>query len=203
MAVMLAGVELPGVQKIHTEEERAVVEHRVPGLAGSVLQDLGRGTTGIILEGIFHGEEALDDMESLREKFKAAEPVLFSADITASSDVTEVLIDELQVKEVAGRPDHYRYTIRLLEYVPPPAPAGPGLETPLDAEIGLEADAWGISLPTNLDLVTDIAGTLQETPDFGDPTEPLKGVLDEFKAATDSLPGITQALKGLYGSEEA
>jgi len=117
MAVMLAGIELPSVQKISTEEERAIVEHRVPGLAGSVLQDLGRGTTAISLEGIFHGEEVLDDLEELREKFKAGEPVLFTADIATATEVNQVLIQDLKVSEVAGRKSYFRYSITLREYV--------------------------------------------------------------------------------------
>jgi len=202
MAVMLAGIELPGVQNIRTEEERAIVEHRVPGLEGSVLQDLGRGPIAVRLEGIIHGEEALDSLAELREPFQVGEPVLFTADITTATDVTDVLIDDLQVKEVAGRPNYYRYTIRLLEYVPPPAPAEPGLEMPLDAEIGLEADDWGVSLPENLDLVTDIVDTLGDIPDFGNPTEPLTTLLDDFEAATSGLADVTTAIQDLFGSEE-
>jgi hypothetical protein len=203
MTVMLAGVELPNVQKVSTDEGRAIVEHRVPGLEGSVLQDMGRGSTAISLEGVFHGEEALGNLEELRGHFKAGEPVLFTADITTATDVSEVLIDDLEVKEVAGRPNYYRYTIRLVEYVPPPTPAAPGLETPIDAEIGLEAEEWSAGLADNLDLVSDITDTLGSIPDFGNPTEPLMGALDDFKAATSGLDDVTSALKDLYGSEEA
>ena len=39
---MLGDVELRTIQHITTFEQRALVEHRVPGMGGSAFQDLGR-----------------------------------------------------------------------------------------------------------------------------------------------------------------
>ncbi len=200
MAVMLADIELSGVQEIHTDEERAIVEHRVPGMAGAVLQDLGRGATAIMLTGVFHGEEVLDDLEGLRETFQAGEPVLFTADITTATDVSDVLIDDLVVREVAGRPNTYRYDIVLMEYVPPPAPALTGPETPIDAEIEAEADGF-------LDAVTDglvdlpaVEGLLDI--DLVDPTAPLTGIVDGLSTSVDGLDDVLASLSDLLGSTE-
>jgi hypothetical protein len=200
MAVMLAGIELPGVQTIHTDEERAIVEHRVPGLAGSILQDLGRGPTAVRLEGVIHGQEALDDLTALRDPFHAGDPVLFSADITTATDLSDVLIDDLQVREVAGRPNYFRYAIRLLEYVPPPAPAAPGLESPIDAEIDLAAGDF-------LDGVTDALSDLPLLDglldiDLVDPTAPLTALVDGFGAGVGGLGGTLSSLSDLLGPTE-
>ena len=141
MAVMLAGVELPGTQTIRTEEERAVVEHQVPGLEGSVLQDLGRDAAVTIIEGIFHGEKALEELEKQREHFKAGKPVPFTADITTGTDIADVLIQDFRVWQAAGYKSRYRYLLRLCEYIEPPAPQFAKLE-PVNAGIAVDAAAW-------------------------------------------------------------
>ena len=42
MSVRIGKIELTGVQDLHTEEARTLVEQRVPEQQGSVFQDLGR-----------------------------------------------------------------------------------------------------------------------------------------------------------------
>ena len=42
MTVRIGKVELPGLQDLHTEEARTLVEQRAPKQQGSVFQDLGR-----------------------------------------------------------------------------------------------------------------------------------------------------------------
>jgi hypothetical protein len=123
MPITLADIELTGVQDIKTDETRSLVKHRIPGLEGDLIQDLGRKPTTISFEGIFKGEEALDHIEILRQKFKNREAVVFVSDITDSTDVTDVMIENLRITEVAGKAAHYRYWLILREYIPPPPPA--------------------------------------------------------------------------------
>jgi hypothetical protein len=122
MPITLAGIKLTGVQNIRTNENRALVRHRIPGLEGDLIQDLGRRPVSISFDGIFKGKEALKDIEKLRQKFKKKEAIAFVSDITDSTDVTEVVIDNLRVTEVAGKANHYRYYLVLEEYIPPPPP---------------------------------------------------------------------------------
>ena len=117
MPISLAEIELSSIQNIKTDETQALVKHRIPGLEGDIIQDLGRRPTSISFEGIFKGEEALNNIESLRQKFKMREPIVFVADITDSADVTEVVIEDLRIWEVGGKPNHYAYAISLKEYV--------------------------------------------------------------------------------------
>ena len=194
---MLGDIELKGIQRIHTEEDRRIVEHQVPGMEGSVLQDMGRSATAVFFEGIAHGEKALEEIEKLREKFKKHEPVTFTADITTATDITKVLIDDITINELAGRPACYGYRIKILEYIPPPPPAAG-----LDTDIGAEADAWGAGIPDNMELINDLTQTMQDIPNFGNPTEPLQGVLNKFSEGTKELPGIADDLKNLFGGEE-
>lgn len=119
---MLAEIELRTIQDISTNEDRVLAEHKIPGMDGSVFQNLGRKPTKVALLGILYGEKAKEDLEKLRTKFKTGEPVSFVADITAATDVSQVLIEDLKVNEVAGKPDHFRYSVVLQECPPPPPP---------------------------------------------------------------------------------
>lgn len=119
---MLAEIELKTIQEISTTEDRAFAEHKIPGMDGSVFQNLGRKPTKVALSGILYGEKAKEDLEKLRAKFKAGEPVSFVADITIAIDISQVLIEDLKVNEVAGKPDHFKYSVVLQECPPPPPP---------------------------------------------------------------------------------
>jgi hypothetical protein len=117
MPITLAEIELTGVQDIKTDETRSLVKHRVPGMEGDLVQNLGRRPTSISFAGIFKGEEALNHIETLRQKFKTREPAAFVSDITDSTDVTNVVIENFRVQQVGGRPDYYTYTVSLKEYL--------------------------------------------------------------------------------------
>lgn len=119
---MLAEIELKTIQEISTTEGRALAKHIIPGMDGCVFQNLGRKPTKVMFSGILFGEKAKEDLEKLWTKFKAGEPVSFVADITTATDISQVLIEDLKVNEVAGKPDHFRYSVVLQECPPPPPP---------------------------------------------------------------------------------
>jgi DNA circularisation protein N-terminus len=189
---MLGDVELRTVQNIATVERRALVEHRVPGMAGSAFQDLGRPSTSITLDGILFGEASRAGLESLRAKFQAAEPVSFTADIATATEIVDVLIEDLRVVEVAGRPDTFLYQILLRESPPPPPPADP-----LSA---LNADILGDAqdLFDQATGLADVLNTLGNVPSFGDPTEQLSGLLNEFESVTVGMKGMLNPLGELF-----
>jgi hypothetical protein len=108
------------VHNLNVSEKRSIVEHTIPGLQGSVLQDLGREPVRISFEGLIFGEEALQFVEQIRFKYKAGAPVPFSSDLSGVAEVTQVLIEELQVEEVGGVINTYTYWMVLREYTPPP-----------------------------------------------------------------------------------
>jgi len=112
--------ELRSVYNISVSEKRSIVEHKIPGLQGGVLQDLGREPVRISFEGIIYGEKAKEGLETIRSKFKAGQAVPFSSGISGVSEVTQVLIEDFQVEEVGGTTNRYRYWITLREYSIPP-----------------------------------------------------------------------------------
>ena len=189
---MLGDVELRTIQHITTLERRALVEHRVPGMAGSAFQDLGRSSACVKLEGVLFGDEARAGLEKLRQKFQAAEPLSFTADITTATEIADVLIEDLRVVEVAGRPNTFLYHVVLRESPPPPPPVDPLAAV----NAGILADAR--DLFDQAAGLADVLNTLGNVPNFGDPTEPLSGILDSFGAATGGLPAALAPLEELF-----
>jgi outer membrane protein OmpA-like peptidoglycan-associated protein len=119
---MLDDVELEKVQSIEAEEEHAVSQHSVPALEGDFLQRLDRRAIQITLHGILTGPDVRPNLEKLREKFRTAAPVSFVSDITTATKVDKVLIEELGVRELAGKPERFEYAFAIREFIPPPAP---------------------------------------------------------------------------------
>ncbi|MBS7654090.1 MAG: carboxypeptidase regulatory-like domain-containing protein [Candidatus Bathyarchaeia archaeon] len=119
---------LRSVYNIGVSEKRRIVEHKIPGFEGSILQDLGREPVTISFEGIIFGEGAKEDLEIIWSKFKTGSSVLFSSDISGVAEVTQVLIEDLQIEDSGGAVNRYKYRMVLREYIIPqeeeePAPS--------------------------------------------------------------------------------
>jgi len=134
--------EIRSVYNISVSEKRSIVERKVPGLRGGILQDLGREPARISFNGVFYGETAKEDLESLRSRFKAGAPVSFSSDISSVAEVTQVLIEELQVDDIGGTTNRYEYRMALREYSMPPEEeaAAPSQEEEAREEVEEETD---------------------------------------------------------------
>ena len=189
---MLGSFELPGIEYIESTEGRALAEHRVPGLAGSYFQDLGTAANTVVVRGSRFGDEPRDAfLTSIREIFNAGTPTTFVADINTATDITDVIIEDLQVSESAVDAG-FRYVVRLRKYTKPPEPpaAGfPGLDGGLlDAAMGAMA-------------VLEALDALASLPDLGNPTEPLLGALDGVKSATAALDSVQSDLSSLVGAD--
>jgi hypothetical protein len=176
---MLDDFELPVVQQLRTEEGQVWVEHGVPALEGSLFQHLGRQPARIFVHGVMVDDESLDKLERLRELFQAAEPVPFVADIMTATDVKQVLVADLSVREVAGKPQQYHYCLTLVEFVPTPdpiipPPPPPPREEPCDQTKG--SIEIRVELPPGETDMTGITVRVQRVDVEGDPpfeiTEP-------------------------------
>ena len=191
---VLDGWEIPRISTIQTVERRSMVELAVPGMTGSLYQDLNSTPARIAITGSLYSDDVRDQfLNDLRGKYKAGDPVTFVADIVTATEVQYVVIDELRMEEKAGTPDEMTYWLALRESPPPPPPPDPlgGLDSGLlDKAQGLVDSAAGA-----LDAITKL-GSL---PDLKDPTPPLKGTLDGVKSITGGLSGVGGGLKDLFG----
>ena len=166
MSVRIGKVELTGVQNLHTEEARTLVEQRVPEQQGNVFQDLGREPVGIVLEGLLFGEEALPSLENLRQAQAKAEPLAFAADIAVGTELTDVIIEDVRVRQLAGYRNRYRFVIRVREHLAPPEPVDANIAD-VNASVQADADAWAadsLGAVAALEDPSSLAGTLGTNP---------------------------------------
>lgn len=119
---LLDELELPLAQCIDVEDSQALVRHAVPGLDGDLLQRMGRRAARVAVTGVVTGPEARGGLEQLRDKLRQTEPVDFVADIATATRVSRVLVEELDVRELAGKPERFEYAFLLREFNPPPPP---------------------------------------------------------------------------------
>ncbi len=71
---MLGEFALDDIEYIESSESRALVEHRVPGLAGNYFQDMGAVANTIVVAGTKSGDEARDNfLTGIREIFNKGE----------------------------------------------------------------------------------------------------------------------------------
>jgi hypothetical protein len=190
MGIEIGGIALNRIHRISTLEQAAFVRHRVPGLEGDLVQDMGRASVRLGIEGIFFGDAAADDLTALRDLYKARAPVDFLADITGQAYFAQVILEQFEVVQQAGEVAQYSYRLQVAEYVEPPERNSDfGLDG-VDTDLGLEA----------LDFMDMIElPDLLSVPDFGDPTPPLSAVLDGIKTALQPLTDATETLSALFG----
>jgi hypothetical protein len=158
MRPMLDDIELPQVQEIATLERRVLAEHKPPGMAGSLLQNLGRRPTRLTLWGVATGPEALDFIQKLDDKFRAATPVPFVADILKDAEIEQMLIEDLKLQELAGKPERFAYVLTLREFIEPIEPKESSL---LDQSLLDEAKNLMDGLVDGLNIGLDFATGLE------------------------------------------
>lgn len=173
MRPMLDDIELPQVQEIAAYDRRMLAEHKPPGMDGSLLQNLGRRPGHLTLWGVKTGPDALEFVETLELKYRAGQAVPFVADIIADAEIEQVVIDDLQWQELAGRPERYSYVLTLREFIEPVEPED---TSALQEDILGDADELFDNLLDGLDFalpfatglerflgpLTDILGRLQQ-----------------------------------------
>lgn len=174
---MLDDLELPLVQEVTTLEKRVLAEHKPPGMAGSLLQNLGRRLTRLSLWGVATGDKAQDFIEKLNEKFRDGKPLPFTADIVAESKLDQVLIEDLSVQELAGKPGRFAYVLILREFI---KPVEPEETSGIDTDILGDAQKLIDDLVPGLDFGLDFLTGLER---FVSPLTDLLGKLQEFNSS--------------------
>lgn len=191
---VLGDWEIPRVAMMRTAEARKFAELPVPGRQGSLFQDLNAEPTLVEIAGsLFADEERSEFLTTVREKFRAGEPITFVADITEATDIQFVVIDSMRFEQRADRPDEVSYHLTLRESPPPPPPPDPlgGIDTSL-----LDEAAGFVEGVTD---ALDALDALANLPDFSDPTALLGGTLDQVTTALDQLGSVSSAITELFG----
>lgn len=191
MPIEIGGIQLNRVHRLATLEEAALAAHRIPGLEGSVVQDLGRASVELQVEGIFYGATAKDDLEALRALYKKREPVDFLAEIVGEAYFSQVVITRFEVLEVAGHPDERSYVLHVMEHVAPPEPEAAADLSAVDASILDDAKSFmeAATLPDRIGSIPNIAN----------PLEPLAGAMNGVEQAMSGLAAVAGPLRSLFG----
>jgi hypothetical protein len=187
---MLGTFALDDIEYIESSESRALVEHRVPGLGGSYFQDLGTSPNTIVIGGTKSGDETRDSfLTGIREIFNKGEATTFVADINTATDITEVVIEDIQVAEIGGAADAFRYQIRLRKYIKPPEPPQSSI-----LDTGILDDAMSVV------GALDTLDALSSLGDLSDPTGPVRQALDGVKSITGGLDSSVADLLDVLGA---
>jgi hypothetical protein len=155
------------------------------------VQNLGRASVQLQVEGIFYGATAKDDMETLRALYKSREPVDFLAEIVGEAYFSQVVLTQFEVFETAGHPDEFSYVLHIMEYVEPPAPAAAPDFAAVDAAI-VDAAQNFIEAATLPDLLGSI-------PNITNPLAPLENAMNGVEEAMSGLASVTEHLQSLFG----
>ena len=181
MRPLLATIELPQVQEIRISDVRSVTEHKPPGKDGSLLQDLGRVPTDVTVWGVATGPDAPAFIDRLKAAMRAGAPVAFVGDITSDTELEDVIIDDVEIRQLAGKPDRFAYLITLREHMKPTEPED---TSALDADIFGEAGDLLGDLLGGLDIAAAFATGLERfVLPLGDLLERLTTFRNDIEAA--------------------
>lgn len=166
---MLGEIELQLVQKVNSRQDQSLSQHGVPALDGDFLQRLGRCASRITLNGVMTGTEAGASLKTLREQFRTAAPVSFVEDIATATKVDEVIIEEMCVRELAGKPERFAYALTLREYLaPPPHTSVDAPEEPVEeVEDDIDEEASDLN-DEQVEQIGEQMGTIEVHVELGD-----------------------------------
>jgi len=198
MALEIAGISLEKLTSIEATEMARFARHSVPGMDGDLSQEMGRPSVSIRVRGIFYGADAISQLDTLRARMLDRAPVDFVCELTGSGYVSEVVVDQLNVAQLAGHPDEFEYTCVVTEYVPPPPPPTSSLLDELDLGIIDEAASMLDDVQNALSELESLTSLLGDMPDFGNPVTRLPAMLDAFSSVagggTSIVSGVEEQL---------
>jgi outer membrane protein OmpA-like peptidoglycan-associated protein len=169
---ILGDLDLEQVQMVETDEDQVVTHHPVAALDGGFVQPLGRRAARLRLVGVLTASPTLESLAELRGKFMAALPVPFVSDISTATLIAEVLIEEMEVRELAGAPERLEYRFVLREYTEPEPIAPEPIDVPPTPIPEVEHGSLSVTVVVEGDPNFDFgrAGvTVEGTPDEGPP----------------------------------
>jgi hypothetical protein len=165
-------MQLPQVQEIDSLERRVLAEYKPPGMQGNLLQNMGRRPLRLSLWGVAIGMDAQPFLQKLDTTFRAGKPVPFTADIIADARVERVIVEDLRVQELAGKPQRYAFVLLLREYIEP--------VTPEDTS-GVDADVLADAQKRMNDLMPGLTSGLDFATGLGRFVDPLSAILTRLE----------------------
>ena len=104
------------VTRIGTIDRRRIIKHDASAVYGTIVDDQGKASARLLIEGRFVGDDAMTGMSSLRTKYKKGEPINLVSDITLLSSINKVMIEELRIQMSSSVQLSYEYQL-ILQHV--------------------------------------------------------------------------------------
>ncbi len=184
-AVILGDLELDRITALAIDQRRKLARHPIPGWDGDLVQDLGAAAVTIRLAGVDAGAVAVERLESLRGLAASGEPVDFVASAAVASDVEQVLVERLSVKQIGGQRDTFHYGLDLVQHVAPPPVLVAGFDTGFLDDVAGFADAAAAE---------DLTGFVDS---LGDKAREAAGAVAEAVAVVEDLGEVMAGLGDL------
>ncbi len=182
MAVQLGSVALEHLTDVDVRDRTRLARHPVPAMAGDLVQQLGRPSVDLVLEGSFFGSEAARQLAALRQVLRGGDPVDLLAEAAGDGYVARVVLAGLDVRQHSGDVERFDYRVVLVEYVEPPAPPALTALPGIDADLASEAAGYLDDVQNGLAEVAKLVSLTQLT-GFGDPTTKAPQLLADYEAA--------------------
>jgi len=198
MTVELGGITLEHLTQVSVEERARLVQYAVPGMGGDLAQMLGRASVVVLFQGIFYGENAVDDLNQLRGAYLEHKPVDFFTEAVGEGYFTQVLISKLMISQHAGLPDQFDFSCEVVEYVEPPEPVVVDPFGALDAGLLDEASAFIDDVQNALEQVSQLTDLIANIPSFGNPTERLPKMLSDYQGSVSGAESLFSSIKELF-----
>jgi DNA circularisation protein N-terminus len=198
MPVELSGITLQHLTHVSVRERARIVHHPVPGMSGDLVQTLGRPSVEVSFRGIFYGANIADELNQLRSAYLENKPVDFFTEAIGEGYFTQVLIVKLEASQRTGYLDQFDFICEVVEYVEPPEPVAANPFAALDAGLLDEATSFIDDAQNVLEQVSQLTELLGVVPDFGNPTEALVGILDEYKDIAGEAAGNLATIDELF-----
>ena len=112
-AVVVGPLTLASVDHLAITEERHLAAQAIPGWDGDLVQDLGSRAVQIHVRGVTIGESSSQQLEELRGILNDGEPLDFASSAASASQVEQVLVRQLQVRQHAQYDHILQYDMHL------------------------------------------------------------------------------------------
>jgi len=105
------------LRRLDLDQKRKLPDQNAGNSFEGTGKDMGRNASRVIVEGDILGEGTQETIGELRKKYLKGEPLDFVSKLSLESGINNVLIEELDIGSVKGRPYHFQYGMMLVEYV--------------------------------------------------------------------------------------
>lgn len=185
MPIKIGEISFERIKNLQIDEQQTLVEHQVAGLQGNIYQNLGRKPVSIHFNGVLLGSDGEEKMQKLRDAFSQGTALDFNSDVATPPGIKNVVIKDLSIREIAGRPQYYTYNIVLKEVIDLPenltSLSDVDALSAVDTDVGIDANQFIDSLKDGLD-------SLQLAPE-------VMAVVDKLSPQISRLEELVKKLK--------